>query len=198
MVLATLVASGACSSSESPVADSGHRGLAFDTVSEAAAGGDFAVVFEVLSERDFGYSDIQRPADGSPPSSPPSVPDQDYIGRVVHVAVETVVWSDGEHVAPAEFEFVTSGWQLRDGARRVPADSSWYRVEVGERYFGVFSDFGGEIGPMSMDAIYQLDGDQLIEVSAVGGPDEFEGATLPEVSELLGLPRDELLNVDAP
>ena len=160
-------------------------------MSDAVTGGDFAVVFDVVSERDFGYSDIQRAVDGSPPSSPPSTPEDDYVGRVVHVAVDTVVWSDGEHRASAEFDFVTSGWELRDGVRRVPEDSSWYRVEVGARYFGVFSDFGGEVGPMSMDAVYRLDGDRLVEVSAVGGPDEFDQATLTEVSKLLDDAGDE-------
>lgn len=185
MALAALGAVGACSGSELPDANNGHRGLPFDSLADVAIGGKFAVVFDVVSERDFEYADIQRPAEGSPPSSPPNTPDDDYVGRVVRVTVETVVWPDAEHSAPAEFEFVTAGWELRDGVRRLPEESSWYRVDVGGRYFGVFSDFGGEIGPMSMDAIYRLDGDRLIEVSAFGGPDEFDRATLAEVGTLL-------------
>jgi hypothetical protein len=133
----------ACSGGESRVAPTGDRGLAFYTVSDAVTGGDYAVVFDVVSEREFEYSDISRPADGSPPTSPPSTPEDGYVGRVVHVSVESVVWSDGEHRAPAAFDFVTPGWELRGGLKRVPEDLSWYRVEVGSRYFGVFSDFGG-------------------------------------------------------
>lgn len=186
MVIVALLVSSACSGGESASsADGGLLGISFETVSDAVRVGDFAVVFDVVSERDVSFADISRPADGSPPTSPPTIPDDDYVGRVVRVTVVTEVWDHGEKSVPSEFEFVTAGWELRDGSRHPADDGPWYRVDVGGRYFGVFTDFGGEIGPMSINAVYGMDGDRLVEVSSAGGPEPFDGATIAEVAELL-------------
>lgn len=104
---------------------------------------------------------------------------------MVRVVVATVVWERNELAVPSEFEFVTAGWTVRDGSRAAADDGPWYRVEVGRRYFGVFTRFGEEIGPTSINAIYAIDGDRLVEVSTASGPDEFDGATLTNVAQLL-------------
>ncbi|HUF99083.1 MAG TPA: hypothetical protein VMM60_13215 [Ilumatobacter sp.] len=188
VIVATLAVASACSDGglSSSEVDGGLLGLSLDTVSDAVSVGDFAVVFDVVAERDFADADISPPADGSPTRSLPTDPDDDYVGRVVRSVVDTVVWDDGERVVPSEFEFVTAGWNVRNGSRFAADDGPWFRVEVGERYFGVFADFGGEIGPMSIIAIYGLDGDRLVEVSTAGGPEQFDGATLSVVAAMLG------------
>ena len=187
-VIGALTVASACSDrgeEASRFGDGALLGASFETVSDAVSYGDFAVVFDVVSERDFGYADISRPADGSPPPSSLAGHDDDYVGRVVRVEVDTVVWVDGERVVPSEFEFVTAGWHVSDDSRRAADDGPWYRVEVGDRYFGVFTDSGAEVGPLSINAIYGLDGDRLVEVSTAGGPDQFDGATLSVVAALL-------------
>lgn len=199
-IILVLAVTSACSDGEPPAsaADGALLGSSFGTVSDAASVGDFAVVFDVVAERDFGFADISRPADGSPPTSPPAYPDDDNVGRVVRVVVDIVVWDDGERVVPSEFEFVTAGWELRNGFRHAADDGWWYRVEVGRRYFGVFADVGGEVGPVSVNAIYGLDGDRLVEVSTAGGPEQFDGATLTEVAQLLDDAAEEVEVVPPP
>ena len=81
----------------------------FQTLAHAAAG-DVAMVFRVVAEREFGDGDVTPRHDGAPPASPaPDPSGAEYVGRVVRVLVDEVVWTSGDREVPTELELVTPG-----------------------------------------------------------------------------------------
>ena len=167
-------------------------GLPYETASDITTYGDVALVFSVVSERAFENADIQPRADGSAGTIPPPelALEDGYVGRVVRVEVESVVWDSGRADIPKTFEFVDLGYQVTKGERRPVVGASGVRLEISNKYVGVFSLNGDRLAPMNPNALYELHNGRLVRPadgngSHVPGPPELGELSISKIAKLL-------------
>lgn len=133
-------------------------GLPYDSAEDIVTYGDFAGTFVVESERDFTSSDITPRFDGAPATLPAEdESDEDgFVGRVVNVSLDDVVWQRDDAEVPDSFEFVDLGWNNRSGTRIPVIPPSGVRLEVGREYFAVFAIWTDGPSPMNPWAVYYM------------------------------------------
>jgi hypothetical protein len=172
-----------------PVVVEALGGLPYESISDVSTFGDFGATFAVLSERDFSDSDISARADGLPNTVPPAPADDTYVGRVVRVGIVAVYWDSGRVVIPQEFEFVDFGSNVSGSERRPVVLDGAVRLEVGETYFGTFSNTGAGLAPLNPRGIYTINKGALVAArSSEGravGPPELRGVQLGALNAVI-------------
>lgn len=89
-----------------------------------------------------------------------------YLGRVVSMRVDSVLWREQrERAVPPEFEIITWGWIIgQNGERREAMPAAAPRLEVGSRYAIPLTYAYDRIGPLSDHSVAPLDENDVIRL----------------------------------